>query len=96
MKIMEDNMTEMDKLDAALTEMGIEHTYDRNFDGGTQIIVCEDGQRKWDAICTRFSYGGRDGLLEVYGWPLTDGRGVRGFLTAEDVVELIRENTPCN
>lgn len=32
-------MTEMQKLDAALTEMGIEHTYDREFQSGKQIVV---------------------------------------------------------
>lgn len=59
-------MTEMDKLDAMLTERGIEHTYDRNYqDCGTQIIVYEHGERAWDAVCTRFSYGGKDGYLEV-------------------------------
>lgn len=29
-------MSEMDKLDAALTEMGIEHTYDKDFQNGAQ------------------------------------------------------------
>lgn len=29
-------MTEMQKLDASLTEMGIEHTYDKDFQNGAQ------------------------------------------------------------
>ena len=39
-------MTEMDKLDSMLTERGIEHTYDRDYqDWGTQIVVFERGKR---------------------------------------------------
>lgn len=79
-------MTEMDKLDALLTERGIEHTYDRNFQGGTQIIVYENGKRAWDAVCTRFSYGGKDGYLEVMAENLLSH--VEGWLTAEQVMEM--------
>ena len=79
-------MIEMDKLDAMLTERGIEHTYDRNFQlCGTQIIVYEHGERAWDAVCTRFSYGGKDGLLEVMAENLPTK--VEGWLTAEQVMK---------
>lgn len=88
-------MTEMDKLDAALTEMGIEHTYDRDFDGGTQIIVYKDGKRLWDAVCTRFSYGGYGGLLEVMGRSLLGHNSVKGRLTADDVVKMVKECAAC-
>lgn len=81
-------MTEMDKLDAMLTERGIEHTYDRDFqDCGTQIIVFEHGKRVWDAVCTRFSYGGMDGYLEVMAESLPTK--VEGWLTAEQVVKMV-------
>ena len=43
-------MTEMQKLDAALTEMGVEHTYDREFQSGKQIVVTKNGEYQWDAI----------------------------------------------
>lgn len=80
-------MTEMDKLDAMLTERGIEHTYDRDFqDCGTQIIVYEHGERAWDAVCTRFSYGGKDGLLEAMAENLPTE--VEGWLTAEQVMQM--------
>lgn len=80
-------MTEMDKLDAMLTERGIEHTYDRDYqDCGTQIVVYEHGERAWDAICTRFSYGGKDGYLEVMGENIPTV--VEGWLTAEQVMEM--------
>lgn len=80
-------MTEMDKLDAMLTERGIEHTYDRDYqDCGTQIIVYEHGERVWDAVCTRFSYGGKDGYLEVMAENLP--MKVEGWLTAEQVMKM--------
>lgn len=46
--------------------------------------------RTWDAVCHEFSYGGKDGLLEVYG-SLVDVDGtllndVEGWLTAEDII----------
>lgn len=88
-------MSEMDKLDAALTEMGIEHTYERNrqIDGGSQIIATNGEKILWDAVCSRFSYGGKHGLLEVMGGYLLDGHKsvVEGWLTAEDVVEMVKK-----
>lgn len=80
-------MTEMDKLDAMLTKRGIEHTYDRNFQlCGTQIIVYEHGERAWDAVCTRFSYGSMDGYLEVMSENFPTK--VEGWLTAEQVMKM--------
>lgn len=71
--------TEMQKLDAALTEMGVEHTYDREYMGGEQIVVTENEKYRWDAICTPDSYGWQDGLLEVM-----------GYRTAEDVLKMLK------
>ena len=89
-------MTEMQKLDAALTEMGIEHTYDHEHMGGTQIVVLKNGKYYWDAICIPASYGGAAGLLEVMGKPLLgNGNDVRGFLTAEDVLKMLKGGAQC-
>lgn len=82
-------MTEMDKLDAMLTEKGIAHTYDRAFQGGAQIIVPNAERWYWDAVCTPYSYGGRAGKLEVMGKNLLGHGGVEGFLSAEDVMKLL-------
>lgn len=49
-------------------------------------FITRDGKnyiRTWDAVCHEFSYGGKDGLLEIYGC-LTDD--VEGWLTAEDII----------
>lgn len=83
-------MTEMQKLDDALTEMGIEHTYDKDFQGGAQIVVTKNGKYRWDAICTPYSYGWKEGLLEVMGKPLLGKNGVAGCLTADDVLNLLK------
>lgn len=56
-------MTEIEKLDAALTEMNIGHEHViQPIDGGDMIIAY--GGRfgtkyLFDAICNEFSYGGR-------------------------------------
>lgn len=85
-------MSEMDKLDAALTEMGIEHTYDKDFQNGAQIVVTKNGKYRWDAICTPCSYGWKEGLLEVMGKPLLGHAGVMGYRTAEDVLKMLKES----
>lgn len=82
-------MTEMDKLDAMLTEKGIAHTYDQGFQSGAQIIVPDAILWYWDAVCTPYSYGGRAGKLEVMGKNLLGHGGVEGFLSAEDVMQLL-------
>lgn len=81
-------MTEMDKLDAMLTEKGIVHIYDRAFQGGTQIVVPDAQKWYWGAVCTPYSYGGRAGKLEVMGKNLLGHGDVKGFLDAEDVMQL--------
>lgn len=85
--------TEMDKLAAKLTEMGIQFedrqiclTRDR------QIAVYEKGRKVWDAICGPSSYGGQCGLLEVMG-VIVDGErdngDVKGWQTADQVIEMV-------
>ena len=89
-------MTEMQKLDAALTEMGIEHTYDREFQNGSQIVVTENGKYRWDAICTPASYGWPEGLLEVMGKPLLgNSNDVLGYLKAYDVLRMMKGGDQC-
>ena len=52
---------------------------------------CE--RREWDAICNRGSYGAEEGLLEIMGTIVRDDAGdsVEGWLTAEDVIERVKE-----
>lgn len=87
--------TEMNKLDAALTEMGIEHTYDREFKSGEQIVVTKNGEYQFDAICTPFAYGCDEGFLEVMGKPLLGHDGVQRYLTADDVLKMMKRCGQC-
>lgn len=87
--------TEMDKLAAKLTEMGIQFE-DRQIylTTGRQIAVYEKGRKVWDAICGPFSYGGQCGLLEVMG-VIVDGKRdngkVKGWQTADNVIQMVRD-----
>lgn len=86
--------TEMDKLAAKLTEMGIQFE-DRQicFTTGRQITVYENGRKVWDAVCSPFHYGGQRGLLEVMG-VIVDGKlengEVKGWQTADDVIQMVK------
>lgn len=94
-------MTEMEKLDSYLTEKGIPHEvvpfpaisldYPPESAEVTKQIVVYNARHKriWDAVCHCFSYGGRKGLLEV-----ADAKAhqVRGWLTAEDVMNFLDES----
>lgn len=88
-------MTEIEKLDAALTEMNIGHEHIVEPLGGGDAIVAYSGRfgekYLFEVICNEFSYGGRQGLLEVMGKWLIGNRDVMGRLTADDVVKLINK-----
>lgn len=89
-------MSELDKLEKYLRENGykVERFDDDalkkfDFDRHQVIVLDEDGNHKWDAICHFGSYGYEEGLLEVYGDTVVfpeDGDSVAGWLTAEDVI----------
>lgn len=90
--------TEIDKLAAKLTEMGVEfqdyplHVMSGGTADGRQIDVVEKGHKVWDAICSPISYGGASGLIEVMG-VIVDGKrengSVKGWLTADDVIQMV-------
>lgn len=96
-------MSELDKLEEYLKAHGCEYDrYDSDTiwdDAGHvislnrhQIVVYHDGDRSWDAICQEGSFGCEEGLLEIYGdivWDDIDGDSVRGWLTAQDVINRI-------
>lgn len=78
-------MTEIEKLDAMLTELHVNHDLHRRFPE-----MDKDFGGNWDAICGYGSYGFKQGLLEVMG-NIRDDNGVEGWLTAEQVVEMARK-----
>ena len=94
-------MSELDKLEKYLRENGykveridVEMIESYGWDRHQVIVYDEDGNRKWDAICNRGSYGYKEGLLEVYGETVVfpeDGDSVAGWLTAEDVIARLKK-----
>lgn len=101
------NLTQLDWLEEYLKTNGISyvrvdlddedldrHDYCRvKFDHHQLIIYDERGDRLWDAICQRGSYGAEEGLLEIYGEIVNPmaGDSVEGWLTAKDVIERIEQ-----
>ena len=83
-------MTEMKKLDAGLTELGIAHLYDRNYLDGEQIIAVHFGKFLFDAVCLNLSYGGKQGLLEARGKWLLGNKDVEEWLTAENILSVVK------
>lgn len=57
------------------------------------IIYDKDDGRLWDAVWHSFSYGFKQGLLEIMGDEIVnedeDGDSVVGWLTADDVIERV-------
>ena len=94
-------MSELNKLENYLKEHGYE--YKRNDIKETpltierhQVIVYDNGEWSWDAICQPGSYGYEEGLLEIMGdivWYDIDGDSVRGWLTADDVIARIERGS---
>ena len=74
---------EMKKLYAELTKREIPCQLKILYDG--LQILCND----WDAVCHSGSYGHEDGLIEVMGLGRDEEDDVIGYLTAEDVLDLI-------
>ena len=99
-------MTELDKLEQYLKEH--DYIYSRedciNKYGASKDEVQFDWHQikvfnnhriiKWDAICHKGSLGYSDGLLEVMG-DILDCNDVEGYLTAEQVIEMIERKDKC-
>ena len=87
-------MNEMEKLIKVLEILDIPHKVtSQQWVGETpQVWYPNTEEPKMDAICHEYSYGGRDGLLEIMGL-LTEEEAecdsVVGYLTAENVLARI-------
>jgi hypothetical protein len=86
-------MNEMTKLLMALKALDIPHeVINQQWTGTPQIWYPNAKEPKMDIICHEYSYGGRDGLLEIMGL-LTEEEAeydsVVGYLTAENVLARI-------
>ena len=91
-----ENLSEITKLWEYLGANGYNRRPGR---GWPQVIVTDNnGNWLWDAVCSEYSYGGNEGLLEVMehtdvNYVLTDEErecdDVLGWLTAQDIVERL-------
>jgi hypothetical protein len=98
---LDENYTEILKLDKMLTDANIPHTLDRFLDGW-QVIYPSEEKRIADAVQHYGNYGSSKNLLEIMGL-LTDEEqkcdSVKGWLTADDVFARMSEHyhrTPQN
>ena len=87
---LDENYTEILKLDKMLADANIPHTLDRFLDGW-QVIYPSEEKRIADAIQHYGSYGNTENLLEIMGLvkPEETSDSVLGHLTADDVFNRI-------
>jgi hypothetical protein len=86
-------MNEMIKLMIALRVLEIPHEITKDCTGKTEMIWYPSKKEKvMDVICYQFSYGGKEGLLEIMGLLTEEEQkhdDVVGHLTAENVLSRI-------
>ena len=95
------NLTEFNKAEKMLKDRGIDFErgdQTKEYESGTferHIIGnCLGNGKKWlwDFVCSIGTYGSEEGLLEYWSKNLKDrGEDPKGWLTAEEVVELIEQ-----
>lgn len=91
------NLNEFVKLVVGLNQKGLKINTELDTNWGAQVIVYDDeGNRLWDAVINKASYGSERGLLEVMGSAIVDKIklseepiDVIGWLTADEILEKI-------
>lgn len=91
------NLNEFVKLVVGLNQKGLKIDTELDTNWGAQVIVYDDeGNRLWDAVINKASYGSERGLLEVMGSAIVDKiklseepMDVIGWLTADKILEKI-------
>lgn len=91
------NLNEFVKLVVGLSQKGLKIDTELVTNWGAQVIVYDDeGNRIWDAVINKGSYGSERGLLEVMGSAIVDKiklseepMDVIGWLTADEILEKI-------
>ena len=76
-----------DEMEKLLIENNIKYRRKRCYEGWQFFIDGTYG----DIICHNCSYGGNDGLWESMGFVWDDG-DVSGYLTAQEVINRLKEN----
>lgn len=91
------NLNEFVKLIVGLNQKGLKIDTELVTNWGAQVIVYDnEGNRLWDAVINKASYGSERGLLEVMGSAIVDKiklseepMDVIGWLTADEILEKI-------
>ena len=91
------NLNEFVKLVVGLNQKGLKIDTELVTNWGAQVIVYDDeGNRLWDAVINKASYGSERGLLEIMGSAIVDKiklseepMDVIGWLTADEILEKI-------
>lgn len=93
------NLNEFVKLIVGLNQKGLKIDTKLITNWGAQVIVYDDeGNRLWDAVINKGSYGSEMGLLEIMGQAIVkklsimgndDEDDVIGWLTADEILEKI-------
>ena len=93
------NLNEFVKLVVGLSQKGLKIDTELVTNWGAQVIVYDDeGNRLWDAVINKGSYGSERGLLEIMGSAIVkkvskmgddDEDDVIGWLTADEILEKI-------
>ena len=93
------NLNEFVKLVVGLSQKGLKIDTELVTNWGAQVIVYDnEGNRLWDAVINKGSYGSERGLLEVMGQAIvdkislsedTENIDVIGWLTADEILEKI-------
>jgi len=88
-----DYLIELANLATGLALKGIRFEFNTVFDGGIIIVLDDNGNRVWDAVCHSSSYGHEGSELEIMGdivnKELSCGDEVEGWLTAKDILERL-------
>lgn len=85
-------MSEMEKLIECLKILEIPHeVLPQSFTDSLQVWYPNKKESVMDVICHNYSYGGKEGLLEIMGLltPEEEQDDVVGYLTAENVLSRI-------
>lgn len=89
-------MNEMRKLEIYLDDNGFYYVRIKSPTLNQLVAVNENGEKLWDVICNKWSYGYEQGLLELSGSLVTDDDiaknddTVVGYLTATEMIDRIK------
>ena len=94
-------LDEMNKLEAFLRENGynvVRHDEEKSIWDRHQVVVNDDkGEKMFDAICQKGSYGYKDGLLEIMDGTMKLTRNgdekVEGWLTADEIIKRLKSGS---